>query len=123
MITSRQEALVLYSACETERRQLEFALQLAQDDLQRATQKFQYARKGLTKAEFRTGKIRRMIKKSGFSSILQQASRARLRPVIRLHRMLYLFSAILNAAAHNTHSENHVFAVPGAQVPLSVDLD
>jgi hypothetical protein len=85
MITSYQEALVLYSTCETERRQLEFALQLAKDELQRATQKFHYARKGLTKAEFRTGKIRRMIKKSGFSNILQQTSR------VRLHRMLYLF--------------------------------
>jgi hypothetical protein len=88
MITSYQEAFVLYSACETERREMEFALDLAKYNLERATQKFQFARKGLTKAEFRTGKVRRMIKKSGFSKILQRASRV---PVTRLRRTLYLF--------------------------------
>lgn len=101
MIASYQDALVLYSSCEAERRELEFALQLAQAELQRATQKFQYVRKGLTKAEFRTGKIRRMIKKSGFSYILQQATSSiqagRMRPVIKLHRMLCFFSTYLNA--------------------------
>ena len=96
MISSYQEALVLYSTCETERRELEFALQLTQAELQRASLKFQHARKGLTKAEFRTGKIRRMIKKSGFSDVLQQARmRLRHQPVVKLHRMLCLFLLFL----------------------------
>lgn len=96
MISSYQEALVLYSTCETERRELEFALQLAQAELQRASLKFQHARKGLTKAEFRTGKIRRMIKKSGFSDVLQQARmRLRHQPVVNLHCMLCLFLLFL----------------------------
>jgi hypothetical protein len=89
MIPSYQEALILYSMCETERRELEFALQLAQAELQRAALKFQYARKGLTKAEFHTGKIRRMIKKSGFSNIL--SSRVQHRRVVKIPRMLYVF--------------------------------
>lgn len=91
MITSHQEALALYLTSEAERRELELALQLAQAELQRATQKFKYARNGLTKAEFRTGRIRRMIKKSGFSNILQQASRLGMQRVSRFRRMLYFF--------------------------------
>lgn len=94
MISNYQEALVLYSTSETERRELEFALLRAQIELQQTLQKFKYARKGLTKAEFRTGKIRRMIKKSGFSNILQKAPKTQHQPVdsvVNLHRMLYIF--------------------------------
>jgi hypothetical protein len=83
MISSYQEALILYSTCEAERRELEFALQHAQAELQRAMQKFQYVRKGLTKTEFRAGKIRRMIKKSGFPNVL--ASKIQHRPIAKIH--------------------------------------
>jgi hypothetical protein len=79
MISNYQEAFTLYSTCEAERRELEFALQFAQAELQRAEQKLQHARNGLTKAEFRAGRIRYLIKRRGFSKILQQARVPRFR--------------------------------------------
>ena len=74
MIASYQEAQFLYSTCEAERCEREIALQLAQAGLKQAEQKYQYARKRLTNAEFRLGRTRYMIKKDGFSDILQQKS-------------------------------------------------
>jgi hypothetical protein len=88
MVSNFEEALILYSTCEAERRELEFALQFAQAELQRAEQKFQHARNGLTKAEFRAGRIRVLIKRRGFAKILQQAR------VPRSRRMLYFFLLI-----------------------------
>lgn len=88
MIASNQEAEILYSMCEAERCERELALQDAQAGLRQAEQKFKYARKKLTKAEFRLGRTRYMIKKSGFSDVLQQKiCSVRRRPIIKLHRM------------------------------------
>lgn len=69
-----QEAQFLYSTCEAERGEREIALRVAQAGLQHAQQKFKYARKKLTKTEFRLGRIRYMMKKGGFSDILEQKS-------------------------------------------------
>lgn len=89
MIASYQEAQFLYATCEAERCEREIALQVAQAGLQQAKQKFQYARKKLTNAEFRWGRTRYMIKKGGFSDILHQKSygvNVRRRPLVRVHR-------------------------------------
>jgi hypothetical protein len=72
MITSFEEAQLLYSMCEAERCKRELALQDAQAGLQQAQQRFKCARKRLTKAEFRLGKTRYIVKKSGFSDVLQK---------------------------------------------------
>lgn len=72
MIASYEEAQILYTMCEAERCERELALRDAQAALQQAEQKFKYARKKLTKAEFRWGRTRYMVKKSGFSHVLQQ---------------------------------------------------
>jgi hypothetical protein len=79
MIASYQEAQFLYSTCEDERCEREAALRIAQAGLRRAEQKFQYARRRLTKAEFRLGRTRYMIKKGGFSDALKQRSYASVR--------------------------------------------
>ena len=88
MISNYQEAQFLYSKCEAERCEQEIALQVAQAGLQLAEQKFQYARKRLTKAEFRLGRTRYLIKRGGFSDILQQKSYGmRRRPVVKVQGM------------------------------------
>jgi hypothetical protein len=88
MIDSYQKAQFLYSMCEAERGKRELALQDAQAKLQQAQQQFRCARKKLTKAEFRLGRTRYMVKKSGFSDVLQQKiCSARPRPIVKFHRM------------------------------------
>jgi hypothetical protein len=98
MIDSYQEAQILHSTIEAQRRELEIELQAAQVGVKWAIQKFQSTRKRLTKAEFRAGKIRNMIKKSGYSEILHRgARRTRNRPVIELNGMSFpLFLIPLN---------------------------
>lgn len=91
MITTYQEAQFLYSMCEAERREREIALQVAQDGLQQAKQKFKYARKRLTTAEFRWGRTRYLIKKGGFSGIIPQKFYGRRLPVVKFHST-YIFS-------------------------------
>lgn len=91
MIGSYEEALFLHSTTEAQRRELETALQVAQEGVQQAMQKLQLTRKRLTKAEFQAGRARNMIKKSRFSGILQQkAHRKRQQPVIALDGKLSL---------------------------------
>lgn len=88
MIASLQEAQFLYSICEAERCERELALQDAQARLRQAQQSFKCARKNLTKAEFRLGKTRYMVKKSGFSDVLQRKiCNVRPRPITKLYRM------------------------------------
>lgn len=92
MIATYQEAQFLYSTCEAERCELEIALQVAQAGLQQAKQKFKYARKRLTNAEFRVGRTRYMMRKGGFSNILQQKPYGvRRRSVVKVNSM-YIFS-------------------------------
>jgi AraC-like DNA-binding protein len=96
MITSYQEAQFLFSTCEEERCEQEIALQIAQARLNLAEQKFQDARRRLTKTEFRLGRIRYIIKKNGFSDIFQRRFyNVKRRPVVKIHRM-YLPSYYLN---------------------------
>ena len=119
MIGSYQEAQVLHSTTEAQRHELEIELQVAQVGVKWAIQKFQSARKRLTKAEFRAGKMRNMIKKSGFSEILQQGARSH-RPVIRSNRMLCPFPLFL--IPHNHSSiEDRVIAIPGARFMVKLD--
>ena len=88
MFASYQEAQFLYLTCEAKRCEQEIALQVAEAGLQQAQQKFQHARKKLTKAEFSVGRTRYLVKKSGFSNILQQkTSRVRHRPIVKFHHM------------------------------------
>jgi len=88
MYSSYQEAQLMYSMCEAERCEQEIALHDAQAGLLQAQRKFQYARKRLTKIEFRVGRTRYMVKKSGFSDILQQkVSSVKCRPVVKAYRM------------------------------------
>lgn len=87
MITSYQEAQFLYSSCEAERCEREIALHIAKAGLQQAKRKFQYARKRLTNAEFRLGKTRYMMKKGGFSDILEKSYSVRRQPAVKVHRM------------------------------------
>jgi hypothetical protein len=91
MITSYQEAQFLYSTCEEERCEREIALQIAQAGLRLAEQKFQYARKRLTKAEFRLGRTRYLIKRGGFSDALKQMSYSvRRQPGVRVYHSMYV---------------------------------
>jgi len=104
MIANYQEAQFLYSTCEAERCEREIALGVAQAGLQQAKRKFQYARKKLTSAEFRLGRTRYIIKKRGFSDILQQNSyrvTQRRRPVVKVHRA-YIPSYYLILLTTNT---------------------
>jgi hypothetical protein len=97
MINSYEEAQSLYLATEAKRRELEIVLRLAQAGAQRAKQKLQCARKRLTKAEFQAGKLRNMIKNSGFSEVLQQrAAGSRPQPLILFYSALHPFPAIFN---------------------------
>lgn len=104
MIANYQEARFLYSTHDAERSEREIALQIAQAGLQQAKQKFQYARKRLTKAEFRLGRTRYLIKKGGFSDILQQKSYGvRHRPVVKVHRAyIPSYYSILRVLTTNT---------------------
>ena len=95
MIFNYQEAHFLYSTSEEERCEQEIVLQVTQAGLQHAKQKVQYARKRLTKAELRLGRARYMIKKGGFSDVLQQKSCVKCRPAVKVHRT-YIPSYFLN---------------------------
>ena len=104
MIATYQEAQFLYSTCEAERCERKIALQVAQAGLQQAKQKFQYARKRLTKAELRLGRTRYMIRKGGFSNILQRKSYGgRRRPVVKVNRT-YIPSYYLILLTTNTQT-------------------
>ena len=85
MIASHQEAQFLYSTCEAEQREQAIVLHMAQAVLQQAQKNCQYAWTKLTKAEFRLGRARYMIKKGGFSDVLGQMSRLRHQPVVKVH--------------------------------------
>ena len=88
MFASYQEAHFIYSIFEAKRCEREIALQVAEAGLQQAQQKFQRARKKLMKAEFSVGRTRYLVKKSGFSDILQQKTcSVRRRPIVKLYRM------------------------------------
>jgi hypothetical protein len=124
MITNYQEAQFLYSSCETERCEQENAFQVAQAGLQLAKQKFQYARKRLTKAEFRLGRTRYMIKKGGFSEILRQKSYGmiRRRPVIMVNRTCIIMYPLLSDPPHNQNSsDNNLITIPEAPFTLRLD--
>jgi hypothetical protein len=121
MITSYQEAQFLYSICEAERCEQEIALQVAEARLQRAKQKFQYTQKRLTTAGFCFGRTRYMMKKGGFSDILQQTSYGvKRRPVIKVYHM-YIPSLYLNPPHNQYSSDNRSTTIPGVHFALKLD--
>lgn len=96
------------------------AFQAAQVGAQRAIQKLQQARKNLTRAEFRAGTTRYMVKKSGFSEILRREARVKHRPVLRFHRMLFpshYFGSLLISLL----SDNQLTAIPGPHFTVILD--
>ena len=88
MIDSYQDAQLLYSIFKAKQCRWKIALQDAQAGLQQAQKKFKCARKRLTKAEFRLGRTRNMVKNSGFSNVLQKkVGSVRLRPTVKVYGM------------------------------------
>lgn len=75
IVNSYQEAVTLYSASTTECREVERTFQDALAEKQRAVWRFRRARDRLTEAEFRVGKARNIIRKSGFEEVLRVRSR------------------------------------------------
>lgn len=121
MIRSYEDAQHLHSTTEAERHELENALQVAQNGVKDAIQKLRYARKRLTRAEFRAGRARNMIKKSGFSEILQRRARSvKHQPVVKFDRMLCpspLFSILHNQC----FLEYRLIATPGTHFTIKLD--
>jgi hypothetical protein len=120
MIRSYQEAQFLYSMCESEQREMGTALQAAQVEVQRAIHKLQQARKKLTRAEFRAGKTRYMVKKSGFSEILRHEAHVRHRPIFKFHGMLFpshYFESLLRSML----SDNRLTTIPGPHFTVILD--
>jgi hypothetical protein len=122
MIASYQEAQFLYLTCEEERCEREIALRVALAGLRLAEQKFQYARKRLTKAEFRLGRTRYMVKKGGFSDALKHSGRRQPGVQVvagRVYRT-YVLSYYLNLP-HNQSSDNRLTSIPGPQFTINLD--
>lgn len=79
IVNSYQEAVTLYSASTTECRERERTFQDALAEMHQAVWKFRRARTQLTEAEFRVGKARNVIRKSGFEEVLRIRSRVNCR--------------------------------------------
>ena len=121
MIATYQEAQFLYSMCEAERYEQEIALQVAQAGLQQAQKKFKYAQKKLTTAEFCWGRTRYLIKKGGFSEILQQKSYGvRRRPVVKVHSRC-IYSYYIGSSSQQIPLDNRLITVPDVQFALKLD--
>jgi DNA repair ATPase RecN len=75
IVNSYEEAVALYSASMTECRECERTFQDALAEMHRAMQRFGRACNQLTEAEFRVGKVRNVIRKSGFEQVLRIRSR------------------------------------------------
>ena len=120
MIRSYQEARFLYSMCKSERREKEMAFQVAQVGAQRAIQKLRQARKKLTRAEFWAGKARYMVKKGGFSEILQREAHVKPRPILKFHRKLFP-SHYFESFLISMLSDNQLTAIPGPHFTVVLD--
>jgi predicted AAA+ superfamily ATPase len=75
IVNSYQEAATLYSATKAEPREYKHTFQDALAEMQQAVWRLQSARTQLTRAEFRVGKARNVIRKSGFGEVLRIRSR------------------------------------------------
>jgi hypothetical protein len=75
IVNSYQEAETLYSASTAECREHERSFQDAIAEIEQAVWRYQMARTRLTMAEFRVGRARNVIRKSGFEDVLHIRSR------------------------------------------------